>query len=203
MEFREVERTLKSLVGRPFTGKAVVRFADGKIIACDVGEAGQGMPFLTPGQMMERCINVPKPIARPDDVREAEEAEAHARQQRAEAHDAYFQAQDKLREIERQARIHSEQNGSVAPVDPAGKPIDESVVNARVTVDLMRDNLNLATLELQQAIAHCSEVTRAWREGLRISEVEQAQGRTAELAAVNAKRHRGMIATALKNLGRS
>ena len=56
MEIREVEKTIRDRAGGGFTGKVVVRFVEGEIIACDVGSPNAPMRGLTPSDFAKRAV---------------------------------------------------------------------------------------------------------------------------------------------------
>ena len=56
MEIREVEKTIRGRAGQSFTGKVVVRFVEGEIIACDVGSPNAPMRALTRSEFAKRAV---------------------------------------------------------------------------------------------------------------------------------------------------
>ena len=56
MEIREVEKTIRGRAGQSFTGKVVVRFLEGEIIACDVGSPNAPMRALTRSEFAKRAV---------------------------------------------------------------------------------------------------------------------------------------------------
>jgi len=124
---RDVEKTIRKRAGSDFTGKVVVRFIEGKIIACDVGSPRQPIPSPTPSEMMKRVMPQTGPTWRTYQTDEeraeldaAEQAVADARKLVAERDTAWAVAERRWQNAQRGAYIATDQaraRGQNAEVD--------------------------------------------------------------------------------------
>jgi len=168
MEIREVEKKIKACLGGTFSGKVAVRIIAGKIVACDVGETGKGMPYPTREELMQRVVNAPAPVTPPPEVTAARVAVDAARRAFDDAHNAFVRARDEVAEQVRRGYVMHHRGATTDNrFDQSGEPLTDDITAAKRALREAEAAVHSRETELASARTREHEADRRWERARR------------------------------------